>query len=58
MYAKGMTTRDIEKHIKEIYFGLEVSPTAISSITEKILDSAMIHPKEPKNINKALKHIN
>jgi len=40
MYAKGMTTRDIESHIKEIYLGLEVSPTAISSITEKILDHA------------------
>jgi len=40
MYAKGMTTRDIESHIKEIYLGLEVSPTAISNITEKILDHA------------------
>lgn len=40
MYAKGMTTRDIESHVKEIYLGLEVSPTAISSITEKILDHA------------------
>ncbi len=34
MYAKGMTTRDIESHVKEIYFGLETSPTAISSITD------------------------
>lgn len=42
MYAKGMTTRDIESHVKEIYFGLKISPTAISSITEKILD----HTKE------------
>jgi transposase-like protein len=40
MYAKGMTTRDVESHMKEIYFGLEISPTAISSITEKILDHA------------------
>ncbi len=40
MYAKGMTTRDIERHVKEVYFGLEISPTAISSITEKILDHA------------------
>lgn len=40
MYAKGMTTRDIESHLKEIYFGLEISPTAISSITEKILNHA------------------
>jgi transposase-like protein len=33
MYSKGMTTRDIESRIKEIYFGLEISSTAVSSIT-------------------------
>jgi putative transposase len=33
MYAKGMTTRDVENHLKEVYFCLEVSPTAISNIT-------------------------
>lgn len=36
MYAKGMTTSDIEGHIREIY-GLEVSDTTISRITDKIL---------------------
>ena len=36
MYAKGMTTGDIEGHIKEIY-GLDVSDSAISRITDKIL---------------------
>ena len=36
MYAKGMTTSDIEVHIKEIY-GLECSDTTISRITDKIL---------------------
>ena len=40
MYAKGMTTRDIEEHLKEVYFGLEISPTAISNITAKVLDHA------------------
>ena len=35
-YTKGMTTRDIEGHIKEIY-GLDVSDSAISRITDKIL---------------------
>ena len=40
MYAKGMTTRDIENHLKEVYFGLEVSPTDISNITSKVLDHA------------------
>lgn len=36
MYAKGMTTSDIEAHIREIY-GLEVSDTTISRVTDKIL---------------------
>ena len=36
MYAKGMTTADIEAHIREIY-GLSVSDSTISRITDKIL---------------------
>ena len=36
MYAKGMTTSDIETHIRDIY-GVEVSDTTISRITDKIL---------------------
>lgn len=36
MYAKGMSTRDIEEHMRDIY-GIEVSPTMVSIITDKIL---------------------
>ncbi len=36
MYAKGMTTRDIEKHLESIY-GIDASPELISRITDKIL---------------------
>jgi len=36
MYARGMTTRDIQGHLKEIY-GVEVSPDLISSVTDGIL---------------------
>lgn len=36
MYAKGMTTADIESHIQEIY-GLSVSDSTVSRITDKIL---------------------
>lgn len=39
MYAKGMTTRDIQSHIEEIY-GIEVSPTFVSNVTEKIVHIA------------------
>jgi len=44
MYAKGMTTRDIQSHIEEIY-GLDVSPTTVSRIT----DSIVVHAKEWQN---------
>lgn len=36
MYAKGMSTRDIEEHLQEMY-GIESSPTLISNITNKLL---------------------
>jgi putative transposase len=36
MYAKGMSTGDIESHIRDIY-GLSVSDTTISRVTDKIL---------------------
>lgn len=39
MYAKGMTTRDIQSHIEEIY-GLEVSATTVSNITNSIVAHA------------------
>lgn len=36
MYARGMTTRDIESHMRDIY-GIDVSPTMVSRVTDKIL---------------------
>ena len=36
MYAKGMSTSDIETHIREIY-GLLVSDSTVSRVTDKIL---------------------
>ena len=36
MYAKGMTVRDIQEHLKNIY-GMDASPTLISNITDKLL---------------------
>ena len=38
MYSRGMTTRDIEEQIKEIY-GIELSETSVSNITSKILEN-------------------
>ena len=46
MYAKGMTTSDIETHIQEIY-GVEVSDTTVSRITDKILPIAKEWQQRP-----------
>lgn len=37
MYARGMTTREIQGHLEEIY-GVDVSPTLISNVTEAVQD--------------------
>lgn len=39
MYAKGMTTRDIQTHVTELY-GIDISPTLVSNITNKIVHLA------------------
>ena len=36
MYAKGMTTGDIENHLNDLY-GIDVSDSTISCITDKVL---------------------
>ena len=37
MYARGMTVREIQGHLKELY-GTEVSPDLISRVTDAVLD--------------------
>lgn len=36
MYAKGVSTRDIQDHLNQLY-GIDVSPTMISNVTNKIV---------------------
>ena len=37
MYARGMSTREIAEHIREIY-GIDASPDLISTVTDAVLD--------------------
>src|SRR6195256_3340176 len=41
MYARGMTTRDIEAHLREMY-GVDVSPTLVSQVTDAIQEDVRI----------------
>jgi putative transposase len=46
MYARGMTTRDIEAHLKEMY-GIEVSPTLISNVTDAVMEEVVAWQNRP-----------
>jgi putative transposase len=37
MYARGMSTRDIQAHLKEMY-GVDVSPDLVSRVTDAVVD--------------------
>ena len=46
MYAKGMSTRDIEDHLRDIY-GIDASPSLISRITDKVLPAVQEWQSRP-----------
>ena len=46
MYAKGMSTTDIGDHIRDIY-GIEVSESTVSRITDKVLPEAREWQQRP-----------
>jgi putative transposase len=46
LYARGMTTREIQGHLEEIY-GVEVSPTLISNVTDAVLDEVRVWQSRP-----------
>jgi putative transposase len=46
MYARGMSTREIQGHLEEIY-KVEVSPTLISNVTEAVMEEVKIWQSRP-----------
>jgi transposase-like protein len=46
MYSRGMTTSDVRKQVEQIY-GLEISETTVSNITERIMESAREWQQRP-----------
>jgi putative transposase len=49
MYARGMSTREIVGHLRELY-GIEVSPDLVSAVTDAVLDEIaawQTRPLEP-----------
>jgi putative transposase len=46
LYARGMTTRQIQQHLEEIY-QVQISPSLISSVTDAILDEVKAWQSRP-----------
>ncbi|GJL50014.1 MAG: hypothetical protein NPIRA01_12410 [Nitrospirales bacterium] len=46
LYAHGLTTREIQSHLEELY-GTEVSPTLLSTITDAVLDDVRLWQSRP-----------
>ena len=46
MYARGMTTREIQGHLTEMY-GVEVSPTLISDVTDGVMEEVKAWQNRP-----------
>ena len=49
MYARGMTTREIQGHLQEIY-GVEVSPSLISEVTDAVIEEEKAWQTRPLNL--------
>jgi putative transposase len=46
LYARGMTTRDIQAQLQEMY-GVEISPTLISNVTNTVLEDVRAWQNRP-----------
>jgi putative transposase len=46
LYARGLSTREIQAHLEDLY-GVEVSPTLLSNITDAVLDEVRTWQARP-----------
>jgi putative transposase len=46
MYARGMSVREIQGHIRELY-GLDVSPDLVSTVTDAVLEEVAVWQSRP-----------
>jgi hypothetical protein len=46
LYARGMSTRDIQRHVREIY-GIDISPDLVSAVTDSVIDEVTAWQARP-----------
>lgn len=49
LYARGLTVREIQSHLEEMY-GTEVSPSLISSVTDAVIDEVKAWQSRPLDL--------
>lgn len=49
LYARGMTTREIQSHLEEMY-QVEVSPALISSVTDAVIEEVKVWQNRPLDV--------
>ena len=53
LYARGMSTRDIQGHVRELY-GIEVSPDLVSAVTDQVLEEVAAWQSRPLEASYAI----
>ena len=53
LYARGMSTRDIQGHVRELY-GIEVSPDLVSAVTDQVIDEVALWQARPLELSYAI----
>ena len=53
LYARGMSTRDIQAHVRELY-GIEVSPDLVSAVTDQVIEEVAAWQARPLEASYAI----
>jgi putative transposase len=53
LYARGMSTRDIQAHVREIY-GVDISPDLVSAVTDSVIDEVTAWQARPLDSSYAI----
>jgi putative transposase len=53
LYARGMSTRDIQAHVRELY-GVDISPDLVSAVTDQVIDEVTAWQTRPLETSYAI----
>ena len=53
LYARGMSTRDIQGHVRELY-GIDISPDLVSAVTDSVIEEVTAWQSRPLDASYAI----